>query len=644
MTFFKPIIRLLFFMIAISLIAPSLQAAEVELGLSDEELLDTIQSHTFDFFAIEKNKRTGMVLDRAHNFKAGARKSSSSIAATGFALTAYPVAVERGWLDKSMAYEITRRTLEFFLKSAASERGFFYHFLDPETGERSRRSELSPIDTALLLAGALFAAEYFEDYQISELAQKLYERVEWDWMLNGKDTLALAWSPEQGFNKRHWDHYDESMIMYLLAIGSPTHPIPAESWHAIARPVGSYKGYNVIQMPPLFTHQYSHIWIDFKNKNDGHADYFQNSVNASLANRAFCVDQAAKFSTYGKDAWGLTASDGPFGYRAYGAPPGWAEHDGTLAPTGCGSSIVFTPQESIACLRNYYENYGERLWGLYGFADSFNLDRDWTATDVIGIDQGALFLMIENYRTGFVWDVMKKNVYLKKAMDAVGFKEGTMEVAYPEPHEHKAPYVLGGIKPDGFLRDWPNGEAIVLDKTFKESGTVENDQDISAEIRFAWNEEALYFYAKVKDEDILVRKTGKSLWQDDLLELYIDPQGDGLLWADPNDFQIGVRADEDSDKAETYSWFQGGDDPSQTADVAARGFVDEGEYIVEGAIRWSYLGMQPQDGDVVRISPAIHDIDRDRVHTKLQWFFRSENGAKRFSLGKVKLEGAPVSA
>ncbi len=203
---------------------------------------------------------------------------------------------------------------------------------------------------------------------------KIYDRIDWVWMLNGGETFALEWTPERGFSKLRWDHYNESMLLYLLALGSNTHPIPPSSWKAIHRPVGSYQGIRSIQQPPLFTHQYSHVWIDFRNKHDGMADYFQNSVNATRANRQFCIDQAAVYSTYGPNSWGLTASDGPGGYKAFGAPPGWAEHDGTIAPTGCAGSIVFTPEESIACLRHFYENV-ENLWGDYGFADAFNTKR-----------------------------------------------------------------------------------------------------------------------------------------------------------------------------------------------------------------------------------------------------------------------------
>ncbi|MDP3921463.1 MAG: glucoamylase family protein [Candidatus Omnitrophota bacterium] len=627
---------IVFFIACYACLVPTARA-EILMGLSDAELLETIERKAFDYFVYERDSKTGLVKDKAHNFQRGATKSTSSIAATGFALTAYGVGVQNGWMDISTAREMTRRTLHFFLHNAASERGFFYHFLNMETGERARRSELSPIDTALFLAGALYAAEYYDDQEIRDLATQLYERVDWAWMLHGELTLAKAWSPETGFEKYRWDSYDEAMIMYLLAIGSPTHPLPAESWQAVARPVGSYGGYRVIQMPPLFTHQYSHIWIDFRNKNDGYADYFQNSVNATLANRAFCIKESAKFSSYGATSWGLTASDGPFGYRAFGAPPGWAEHNGTIAPTGCGGSIVFTPEESIACLRHFYEDLGESLWGMYGFSDAFNLDKNWFSRDVLGIDQGTLLLMIENYRSGHVWDVMSRNTYLAGAMELVGFRSGTKEVPWPDPPKFHAPYLSDGIKVDGYLKDWPNGEVIILDKSHKETGSIQDDKDLKAEVRFAWSEQALYFYAKVTDESVLVRKSGKDIWLDDLIEIYIDPAGDGLSWGDDRDYQIGFRAREEDEEVLSWSWFQGGEDPGEKGMVAARGFVYEDGYIIEGGIRWRYLGLEPSEVETLKLSVAVHDIDHDRSQGKVQWFFRNEDELKRFVLGEVVL-------
>lgn len=627
------------FFIALLFISPSLFAEEkVIQGLSDDELLETISRQSFEFFQRERNPHSGLVKDRAKNFGEGSATAQASIAATGFALTVYPVAVERGWMDYSTAYEITRRTLQFFLKVADQEHGFFYHFLDPETGKRSGRSELSPIDTALFLAGALFAAEYFDKEELHDLAQQIYERVDFAWMLNNGKTLALSWSPETGFNRRRWDHYDESMILYLLAIGSPTYPIPASSWDAIARPVGSYKGYRLIQSPPLFTHQYSHIWIDFRDKHDAYADYFKNSVNASLANRAFAMDESVRFTTYGPNAWGLTASDGPLGYRAYGAPPGWSNHDGTLAPTGCGSSIVFTPEESIACLRHFYEDLGDKIWGRYGFSDAFNLDKQWFDSDVIGIDQGALILMIENYRSGLIWDVMSRNPDLQKAMKDVGFQPGTKEVSWPEPPVYEAVQLPAPLDIDGHLKEWPHAKVLKLDQSFKEFGNIDDDKDLSAEIRLAWDKDGLYFFVKIRDQDLVLKRTGNKIWQDDLFEIYVDPQGDGLLWNNSDDFQIGFRPGEEDSLVETWTWFGHDENPSEQRGVIARSYIDQTGYVIEGGIQWSYLGIKPQAGSEIRIGLAVHDVDRDRTEGKIHWFFRSEEKPLRFVLGKVVLK------
>ena len=637
MSFFKKVLAGL--LICGFFFSPAVTHAAPVLNPDDEALLDLIEKKSFDYFLQEVNRSNGLVPDRAHNFKKGNTSSPASIAAVGFALTAYPVGVERGWIDRSTAFELTRRTLDFMLRQAPQEHGFLYHFLNMETGERSRGSELSPIDTALFLAGALFAAEYFDHAAIHELADQLYERVDFAWMLNNGKTLALAWSPEQGFLRWRWDHYNESMILYLLAIGSPTHPIPAESWKEIIRPVGSYKEHRVIQIPPLFTHQYSHIWIDFRNRHDGIADYFQNSVNASKANRAFCIDQAAQFRTYGPNAWGLTASDGPFGYKAYGAPPGWAEHDGTLAPTGCGASIVFTPEESIACLRHFYETYQDKLWGLYGFSDAFNVDKNWFDEEVIGIDQGALLLMIENYRTEMIWDIMGRNAALAGAMQKVGFQPGTIELPWPEAPSYNVPYVTpGGMQVDGYLRDWADADAIRFDSTMLETGQIKDERDFSGEIRFAWNENHLYFAAKVRDNDLVAKKFGQHLWKDDVLELFIDPENNGLYWQHERDFQLGFRPEEETGGVVAWSWFQEGFDPLERGFIEARSFVDEGGYILEGAIDWRYLNLEPTAGQTVRLSPALHDFDRDRSEAKLLWHFRNEEGFQRFMLGRLMLQ------
>lgn len=614
-------------------------AAAQEAIPEESALLDKIQEQTFRFFEKEHNPANGLVHDSAWNREGDGNNAPASIAGTGFALTAYPVAIERGWMSRTVARQLTIRTLEFFLNQAPQHKGFFYHFLNPKTGERIRDSELSPIDTALFLAGALFTAEYFGDAKIRELANAIYERVDFPWMLNQGEHFALAWKPETGFDKRRWDHFDESLLLYVLAIGSPTHPISPDSWKTLLRPIGSYRNYRLIQMPPLFTHQYPHIWLDLKGRHDGFADYFQNSVHATLANRAFCIDQASKFAGYGPDFWGLTASDGPSGYRAYGAPPGWtALQDGTVAPTACGSSIVFTPKESLACLDFLDKKRGDRLWGRYGFSDAINVSKNWVSDKVFAIDQGPLLLMIENYRTGLIWKTLEQNQPIQNGLVRIGFRKGTMALPWPDPPVYRAPFLSQGIRVDGLLGDWPSAEKIILTPAAnREFGDFTGRENLKAEIRFAWDPEFLYFVVKVSDSDLVAKRHGKNIWRDDLFEIYVDPDGKGFFWQGPDDFQFGFRPGKDEASVEAWSWFEGEGDPLQAGGMVVKGYSDEKGYILEGSIRWDFLRMTPQAGATIRLSPALHDVDKKGMEGKLQWFFRNEEQYRRFVLGQIVL-------
>jgi hypothetical protein len=610
-----------------------------EPAVDHDAFLEEVEQSAFRYFAEQHNPYNGLVRDSAANRPGAVTNAPASIAGVGFALTAYPVAVERGWMSRASAQALTVRTLEFFLNDAEQHKGFFYHFLNFETGERVNHSELSPIDTALFLAGALFAAEYYDDAKIRDLVRKIYERVDFPWMLNKGKTFALAWSPESGFNRSRWDVFSEGLLLYALAIGSPTHPIPAESWRQIHRPVGSYRDYRLIQMPPLFTHQYPQIWLDLRGQNDGFADYFENSVNASRANRAFCIDQSSKFAGYSPNLWGLSASEGPSGYRAYGAPPGWsAVHDGTIAPTACGSSIVFTPEESIACLENIRTYYSDAMWGPYGFSDAMNVGKNWFSDKVLAIDQGPLLLMIENFRTGMIWKFMDQSAPVKTALEKIGFRKGPLPLPWPAPPEYRAPYVPEGIQIDGFLKDWPASRTISMNsKEHKDSGDFEGAKAFGAEVRFAWDRDYLYFVAKVTDDDVVAKRSGKHIWRDDLFEIYVDPEADGLVWEDPRDFQLGFRPGRDDRELAAWSWFQGGENPLEGGKAIAKSYTDEKGYIVEGAVRWDLLGITPQADKEIRLSPAVHAIDRKGGDGKLVWFFRNEEKLQRFVLGKLIL-------
>lgn len=374
----------------------------------DKDFLDKVAKDTFNYFWEFYNKDSGLISDSS---RPGA---PCSIAAVGFGLTAYCIAAENGWASKNEIYLRILKTLSTFLNKVEGEKGFFYHFVDMETGERVWNCEVSSIDTALFLAGALTAGEYFKGTEIERLANKLYSRVDWRWMLNNKNVLCMGWKPEEGFLPYYWDHYSELIILYALAIGSPTKPIPRECWFAWKRNKTYTNGDKFVSCPTgsLFVYQYSHAWIDFRGKVDQYdgTDYWENSVKATLANKKFCERRKSKYKTYNEGFWGLSACIGPDGYKGYGT----AFHDGTVAPSSVAGSIPFLPSLCISTLRLMYEKYKDRIYTRYGFVNGFNLDREWFADECLGIDQGITLLMIENYKSGFVWKYFMNHPAIKK--------------------------------------------------------------------------------------------------------------------------------------------------------------------------------------------------------------------------------------
>ena len=317
-----------------------------------------------------------------------------------------------------------RITLEFFAERATQEHGWFYHFLDPVTGERQWSCELSSIDTALLLAGVLTARQKFADApEIVRLATQIYHRVDFQWMLDGDPyLLSQGWKPETDFLDSRWDAYSEHMILYLLAIGSPTYPIPPESWIAWARPEISYAGYTYINCAPLFIHQYSHAWVDFRGLRDKvapHFDYFLNSIAATRAHRAFCMSLSRELPDYSQNIWGITSSDSIKGYVSWGGPPLDPRIDGTLVPSAAGGSLMFTPDICLPALRAMREKFGDRIYGQYGFVDAFNPIQGWVDPEVIGLGLGITLLSAENLRTGNVWRWFMRNPELNRALGLV---------------------------------------------------------------------------------------------------------------------------------------------------------------------------------------------------------------------------------
>ncbi len=382
---------------------------------SDEKFLDKLEYDSILYFIRESNPANGLIKDSSRP------GSPCSIAAVGFGLTSICIGESRGWIEKKEAYNLVLKTLKTFHDTVPNEHGFFYHFLDMRTGTRAWNSEVSSIDTALFLAGALFAGEYFKGTEVEQIARSLYERVEWPWMLNNKKVLCMGWKPEEGFLWYYWDSYSEAMILYALAIGSPTHPIPAECWFEWSRPVDSYKDYKIIYCTTgsIFTYQYSHAWIDFRSLYENDINYYNNSVNAVKANREFCIDNSPAYKTYGEDSWGLSACLGPNGYKGYGAKPGEAFHDGTIPPYGMAGSLAFDPTASLNGLKKIYVKHKDFLYGKYGFKDAFNMDKNWWAEEYLGIDVGITAIMIENYRSGLVWNKFMSLPAIKNWQEAV---------------------------------------------------------------------------------------------------------------------------------------------------------------------------------------------------------------------------------
>ncbi|MGH9496645.1 MAG: glucoamylase family protein [Candidatus Sulfotelmatobacter sp.] len=396
-----------------------LPAGQYVLSPDDEQFLLAVETASFQFFWEQQNSKTGLVQDRC-NLRGGTPGIVASIAATGFGLTALCIGEKSGFITRTAALERIFVALNFLWKKLPQHRGFFYHWGNINTGERVWESEISSVDTAILLCGVLVCREHFKHAAVTKLANLILDRVEWTWLSEDTSLLSHGWTPEIGFLPSRWDYYSELMMMYLLGMGSTSHPLKADVWNAWKRLPFEYDGLRYIgSFAPLFVHQYSQAWFDFRGKKDKYADYFQNSVIATEVHRRFCLELNKQFPDYSEDLWGITASDSVNGYVVWGGPPVVGPIDGTITPSATGGSLTFLPQKTLRVLKNIRNHY-PNAWSKYGFVNAFNPLKNWYDQDVVAIDTGITMVMAENLRTGFVWETFMKTQEARKGMQQAG--------------------------------------------------------------------------------------------------------------------------------------------------------------------------------------------------------------------------------
>ncbi|MES1260738.1 MAG: glucoamylase family protein [Acidobacteriota bacterium] len=397
------------------------QPAPGELPADDDAFLETLEKANFQFFREQADPQTGLVKDRCSVRHPG-DGLVASIAATGFGLTALCIGQKRGYISFQEARNRVIAALRFLWKSMPNHRGFFYHFAHQKTGERIWDSEISSIDTAILLCGVLTCRQHFRHAEINRLASDIFNRVEWTWLSEDTMLLPHGWAPETGFLPYRWDYYSELMMMYLLGLGSASYPLPVEAWTAWKRTTFEYDGLRYIgAQAPLFVHQYSQAWFDLRGKRDKYADYFKNSAIATEVHRRFCLELAPRFPDYSDDLWGITASDSDKGYVVWGGPPQMGPIDGTVVPGAPAGSLPFLPGPTLRVLKNMKNRYGNGCWSRYGFVNAFNPLKNWYDPDVIAIDTGITMLMAENLRTGFVWNTFMRGREAQRGMERAGF-------------------------------------------------------------------------------------------------------------------------------------------------------------------------------------------------------------------------------
>ncbi len=618
--------------------APSTPPATTSLNRVD--LLTRIQRSAFDYLVKARDPQTGLVYNTTES------NAPASPTAGGVALCAIPVGIEQGWISRSQGYDDAKRLLHAYLR-AEHHHGFFYHFLDPRTGRRTWHSEVSCIDSAILFAGAMVVGRYFQGTEVDTLAERLIDRAEWPWFLDGEDTLKWAWTPEQGFQGGSMD-YSESILAYLIAMGSSSHPIPSDCWQAMRRPIalafGSQRRMVYTSDGSLFAYLLPLIWFDLRDQHDDFLDYWTNAQTAIESNRAFCQAQRDRFATYRAGLWGVSAALGPDGYQAYGTPPAARfVHDGTVAPYVVATALAWLPEQALATLQQM-EAMAPHLWTRYGFGNSINRDRQFVSLHTIALDQSMGLLMIENVRSGLIWRLMNQHPVAQRGMRAAGFMPGSLEEPIPPAviagnpgAKLSVPKLTQPIQIDGELSEWSQQGTFELspqDRRNVEFGFFRGSQDASARIAVGWDGAALYVAGQVMDDELVTRRQGEAIYQDDCLELFADLDGDGFRFdGNARDLQIGLAPNTLQGSWQLWAWGALKREPPEI-DAAVK--LQNDGFVFELRIPRPLL-QDLEPGQPMRFSVAYHDRDRDGKAGKLHWSVDATSQPNTLLFGQMTL-------
>jgi len=608
----------------------------------DREFLDTIERQAFDYFWKETDAGTGLTYNTSEV------RAPATNAATGFMLSALVIGVERGWITRDEAYGRSLAALRSFIKMERFH-GFTYHYFHIEDGTRMWSSEVSCIDMALFLAGAITAGEYFKGTEVEKLADRIFRETDWQWFLDGENILQMSWKPEGGFAARI-DSFSEGIICYILAMGSPTYPIAATCWDAFLRPVGKYGGHELIHVSDgsLFQYLYPLAWLDLRDTHDRYADYWQNAISAVKANKEYCLNNAAAFKTFREGFWGLSASLSPRGYKVFGAKPGRNLTDGTVATDVVAASIPLVPEFAIDDYRSMYRKVPEAI-EQYGLTNAFNIDKEWAARHYIAIDKGLMLLMVENYRTGLIWKYFMQSAYVRKGLAAALFKPGSQNVPSKQdsipgnPHDIvEVKKISSAVSVDADLSEWKGAAPIVLTSRASRNvevllGYVRDDADASGEFYLAWDDDYLYIAGRIKDDEMVCGKSGDKIYQDDCVEVFFDVDKNGFYFnRNPNDYQLGLAPTGPGGLPQIWAWGYRNAVPKGVL-YAARPVP--GGYDIELAIPFAEINnFIPGGGKSVLFSISIHDRDKNGKAKKLTWSVDSMSDPDKIMFGTLVLK------